>query len=229
TLIAEIFTIECDKISHTESLHLISMEYQVFFSYDQEAVEHIEVNYEPDRYENVEHALDRMLKGTSLHYRIFNNRYIILYESSPQAINSLRDMVQHLETVIDKEERVPFRRNLFPLAKLPTRSAFSVKPIAFTVSGTITDDTGEPLIGVNIQVKGSNKGTSTDFDGEFTLEDIDENAILIISYVGYQTQEIPVAGKSNLDIVMSSDSQLLDEVVVVGYGTQSKRNITSAI
>src|SRR5699024_8416310 len=100
---------------------------------------------------------------------------------------------------------------------------------AFTVSGTITDDTGEPLIGVNIQVKGSNKGTSTDFDGEFTLEDIDENAILIISYVGYQTQEIPVAGKSNLDIVMSSDSQLLDEVVVVGYGTQKRANISGAV
>src|SRR5690625_417450 len=221
---------ENEKISLTEALYRISIEYQVFFSYDQEAVQDIEVNYEPDRYQNVEHALDRMLKGTSLHYRIFNNRYIILYESSPEAINSLKDMVQHLESVIDKEEKTPLRRSAPALSALPVRNkSFSVQPVAFSVSGIVTDQEGEPLIGVNIQVKGSNKGTSTDFDGEFTLEDIDENAILVISYVGYQTQEIPVAGKSRLEIVMSSDSQLLDEVVVVAYGTQRKANLTGSV
>src|SRR5690625_2112926 len=169
--IAEKKPLESEKISLSDALYRISIEYQVFFSYDQEAVQDIEVNYDPDRYENVEHALDRMLKGTFLHYKVFNNRYIILYESSPEAINSLKDMVQHLETVIDKEERTPFRRNSFPLAKLPNRSsALSVKPIAFSVSGVVTDDAGEPLIGVNIQVKGSNKGTATDFDGKFILD-----------------------------------------------------------
>src|SRR5690625_1648522 len=100
---------------------------------------------------------------------------------------------------------------------------------AVTVVGIVTDQEGEPLIGVNIQVKGSSKGTSTDFDGKFTLEDIDENAVLVVSYVGYQTQEVPIAGKSNLDIVMISDSQLLDEVVVVGHGSQRRQDITSAI
>src|SRR5690625_2750564 len=228
--IAEKKPLESEKISLSEALYRISIEYQVFFSYDQEAVQDIEVNYEPDRYQNVEHALDRMLKGTSLHYRIFNNRYIILYESSPEAINSLKDMVQHLESVIDKEEKTPLRRSAPALSALPVRNkSFSVQPVAFSVSGIVTDQEGEPLIGVNIQVKGSNKGTSTDFDGEFTLEDIDENAILVISYVGYQTQEIPVAGKSRLEIVMSSDSQLLDEVVVVAYGTQRKANLTGSV
>src|SRR5690625_2245716 len=96
-----------------------------------------------------------------------------------------------------------------------------------TVTGVVKDNSGEPLIGVNIQVKNSNKGTSTDFDGAFTLEDIDENAILIISYVGYQTQEVFVAGKHDLEIVMLSDSQVLDEVVVVGYGTQSREELTT--
>src|SRR5690625_3733068 len=91
---------------------------------------------------------------------------------------------------------------------------------AVTVVGIVTDQEGEPLIGVNIQVRGSSKGTATDFDGRFTLEDIDENVVLVISYVGYQTQEVPVAGKSNLDIVMVSDSKLLDEVVITALGIE---------
>lgn len=221
---------ENEKISLTEALYRISTEYQVFFSYDQEAVQDVVVNYEPDRYENVEHALDRMLVGTSLHYRMFNNRYIILYESHPEAINSLRDMVQHLESVIDKEENETVRRVTPPLAALPSRTkAFTVAPVVFSVNGTVTDQEGDPLIGVNIQVKGSSKGTSTDFDGNFTLEDIDENAVLVISYVGYQTQEISVAGKLTLEIVMMSDAELLDEVVVVGYGTQRKIDMTGSV
>src|SRR5690625_6681664 len=68
----------------------------------------------------------------------------------------------------------------------------------FCESGILTDHEGEPLIGVNIQVKDSDKGTATDFDGKFSLEDISENAVLIVSYVGYQTQEVVVAGKTNL-------------------------------
>ncbi len=66
------------------------------------------------------------------------------------------------------------------------------------VQGKVTDEVSEPLIGVNIQVKGTDKGAATDFEGNFTLEDIDENALLVVSYVGYQTKEVMVAGKSNL-------------------------------
>src|SRR5690625_2589626 len=101
--------------------------------------------------------------------------------------------------------------------------------VPITVNGIVTDQDGEPLIGVNIQVKGSDKGTATDFDGKFILEDIDENAVLVVSYVGYQTQEVTVSGRSELTITLTSDAQLLDEVVVVGYGTQKKVNLTGAV
>src|SRR5690625_1995598 len=221
---------ESEKISLSEALHRISMEYQVFFSYDQEAVQNIEVNYEPDRYENVEHALKELLTGTSLRFKIFDNRYIILYEQSQQAISSLKGMVRHLESVIDDQEEISqARKNGRPIEILKRNSLKHLQPLAFTVSGTVVDQNGETLIGVNIQVKGSNKGTATDIDGRFTLEDIDENAVLVISYIGFQTQEVAVAGKSSLNITMISDSQLLDEVVVVGYGTQKKVNLTGAI
>ena len=101
--------------------------------------------------------------------------------------------------------------------------------LAISVSGTITDQAGEPLIGVNIQVKGTSKGTSTDLDGHFTLEDIEEDAVLVVSYLGFQTQEITLDGETELNIVMISDSQLLDEVVVVGYGTQRIGDVTGSV
>lgn len=101
--------------------------------------------------------------------------------------------------------------------------------VSHTVEGVIKDQEGNPLIGVNIQVKDSSKGTASDFDGQFVLEDIDKDAILVISYIGYQTQEVEVNGLSHLEITMISDSQMLDEVVVVGYGTQKKSDLTGAV
>src|SRR5699024_11316508 len=97
--------------------------------------------------------------------------------------------------------------------------------VTFSITGKVVDQNDEPLIGVNIQVKGSTKGTATDFDGRFALDDIEEDAVLIISYIGYQTQEVAVAGRSDLTIVLAEDIKTLDEVVVVGYGTQKKANL----
>src|SRR5690606_8048034 len=94
------------------------------------------------------------------------------------------------------------------------------------ITGTITDEEEMPLIGVNIQVKGSNQGTASDLDGRFSLTGVDENAILVVSYIGYQTQEIAVSGQTNFAITMLSDAQLLDELVVVGYGTVKKSDLT---
>src|SRR5690625_638451 len=97
------------------------------------------------------------------------------------------------------------------------------------IRGMVVDDNDEPLIGVNIQVKGTNKGTTTDFDGIFIIDGVEESAVLVVSYIGFQTVEIEVEGRQYIEIVMKPDSQLLDEVVVVGYGSQSRETITGAI
>lgn len=101
--------------------------------------------------------------------------------------------------------------------------------IPVEVAGQVTDDKGEALIGVNVLVRGTNNGTSTDFNGNYSLSNVDENATLIFSYVGYQTQEVPVAGQTSINIQMVSDVQLLDELVVVGYGTMKKSDLTGAV
>ena len=98
-----------------------------------------------------------------------------------------------------------------------------------TVKGTVVDATGEPVIGASVQVKGAGTGVISDIDGNFTLNNVSRDAVLVISYVGYQTQEIKVAGKSFLDITMKEDTEMLEEVVVVGYGTQKKATLTGSV
>ena len=95
------------------------------------------------------------------------------------------------------------------------------------VEGNVIDETGEPVIGASIQIKGTGQGTVTDFDGDFTLSVPAGSNTLIVSYVGMITQEVAV--KPSLRIVLKSDSELLDELVVVGYGTQRKENLTGAV
>src|SRR5690606_26458355 len=86
-------------------------------------------------------------------------------------------------------------------------ASVGIQTISIDVSGNVTDASGEPLIGVNIQVKGSNQGTATDLDGRFTLENVANDAILVFSYVGYHTQEVPVDSRTSITVVLEEDTQ----------------------
>ena len=97
-----------------------------------------------------------------------------------------------------------------------------------TVTGTVFDDTGMTVIGASVAEKGTNNGAITDIDGKFTVK-VQDDAILVISYIGYVTQEISVKGKTNINVTLKEDSEVLDEVVVVGYGVQKKANLTGAV
>ncbi len=96
------------------------------------------------------------------------------------------------------------------------------------VSGVVTDGTGETVIGASVLEKGTTNGTITDLDGKFILT-VNDNAVLQISYVGYTTQEVPVKGKTSFNITLKEDSEMLEEVVVVGYGAQKKESVVGAI
>ena len=98
-----------------------------------------------------------------------------------------------------------------------------------TVTGTVKDATGEPMIGVSVLVDGTSIGGVTNLDGNFTIQKVPNNAVLKISYVGYKEQKVSVAGKSSVDVVMQEDAMGLDEVVVVGYGTMKKKDLTGAV
>ncbi len=98
-----------------------------------------------------------------------------------------------------------------------------------TITGTILDETNAPIPGVNVLEKGTSNGTETDFDGNFSLNLKNENSVLVVSFIGYKTQEIPTSGKQNITVNLTEDSQTLEEVVIVGYGSQKKSDLTGSI
>src|SRR5690606_22944660 len=99
---------------------------------------------------------------------------------------------------------------------------------AQTVSGTVSDANG-PLPGASVLVKGTTNGTQTDFDGNFTLDGVGESAILAISYIGCKTVEIPVNGRSTINVTLEEDAQALEEVVIIGYGQTTIEDATGAV
>lgn len=98
-----------------------------------------------------------------------------------------------------------------------------------TVSGTVYDTNGEPLVGVTILVQGTSVGTVTDMDGNFTLTNVDPNATLEASYVGMTTQTVAVDGRTSLNITLEEDAEILEELVVIGYQTIRKADLTGAV
>ena len=106
--------------------------------------------------------------------------------------------------------------------------SMALAAVMATVEGQVVDQNGEPIIGASVLVKGTTNGTITDFDGNFTLQNVDNNATLVVSYVGYITQEVKVA-RGKMKIVLVEDSKVLEDVVVVGYSTQAKKDITGSV
>jgi TonB-linked SusC/RagA family outer membrane protein len=138
------------------------------------------------------------------------------------------------------------KHNLFPIARAvvvssviigsgalsahanPPAVAAAATPVGSKISGTIVDASGEPIIGASVLVKGTKLGATTDIDGNFAISNVN-GSTLVISYVGMKTQEINISGKTHIDVVMQDNTEMLSEVVVVGYGTQKKETMTGAV
>ncbi len=119
-------------------------------------------------------------------------------------------------------------KNLFNLILTFFFVGFTTTILGQTITGTVTDATG-PLPGASVVVKGTQNGTTTDFDGNYTLNNVGTDAVLVFSYVGFLTQEIAVDNRTTINVTMAEDQQQLDEVVVIGFGTQTKRDLTGAV
>src|SRR5690606_27201800 len=194
------------------------------------------VSYDDDHRSNVNDELQNLLKETDLNFQIFDTQFVIIYKKDEQGLKSLRQMKNMMEGILQEEDHKKSdksialeRRSSVPLLSRSPEYSLIDRRVVMNISGVVTDEQGEPLVGVNVQVKGSSIGTATDIDGKFIIEDVEDQAVLVVSYIGYQTQEINISGSISLSITLIADSQLLDEVVVVGYGTKRKRDITSAI
>ncbi|WP_236974544.1 SusC/RagA family TonB-linked outer membrane protein [Membranihabitans maritimus] len=149
---------------------------------------------EIDSYNNIEHALNQVLSPIQLGFKkIDAQNYVVIPVVEKDQKQVIGGIDHDFASEVTEEELI-------------------------NISGVVTDEEGEKLIGVNVLVKGTGKGTSTDFDGEFTLEQVEEDAIIVFSYIGYQTQEISLEEKGVGNVVLIRDSKTLDEVVVTALG-----------
>ncbi len=119
-----------------------------------------------------------------------------------------------------------YRKILFLMVGL--LAALGAQAQSITVSGTVTDNYGEPLIGASVLAEGSNAGTATNIDGEYTLT-VAPDAVLVVSYVGYDVQRVAVDGRTTINIIMSENAVMLNEVVAIGYGTVKKSDATGSV
>lgn len=126
-----------------------------------------------------------------------------------------------------KQQKLNLKRGIL----LALLCAFSLSTIAqnITVKGSVADESGETLVGVTVQIQGTATGTVTDVDGNFMIPNVPRNAVLEVSYVGMQTEVIPVNGRTLINVVLTEDTEMLEEVVVVGYGTMRRSDLTGAV
>lgn len=117
-------------------------------------------------------------------------------------------------------------RDIESMSKIETKNR---EDLLITVTGTVVEENSQPLPGVNIMEKGTMNGTTTDADGKFLLNVQDDNSVLIFSFIGYTPQEVLVNGRSVINVALAVDIQSLEEVVVIGYGTQKSKDVTGAV
>lgn len=132
-----------------------------------------------------------------------------------------------LSEILDKNLAFSIQNKMIIISKKEAIGAS--KSILKKITGKIIDEKGEPVIGATVLEEGTSNGAITDVDGEFSLKDVSENSILTISYVGYKTVQLKASDKKLSNIVLQEDSELIDEVVVVGYGTVKKRDLTGSV
>lgn len=203
----------------------LSRQHQVSILFEETTVQGITVPADTRlRSDKLEKQLQTLLKPHGLTVKKINGQayYII---KAPVKGNRLSASVSAPEAVLmpTPEGTVSAIQPL--AATLPTTTAVT----DIRVSGRVTGEKGEALPGVNIVVKGAIRGTNTDADGRYQLSVPNGETVLVFSFVGYASQEIPVGNRTTLDVQLLPDNKSLNEVVVVGYGTQSRRNLTTAI
>lgn len=216
-----------------EVLEEISEHYQVFFSYDTELVRDIEVEFHFKAGESLDTAIDRLLGKVGLQYKTIGSKYYVIHPETKKGKRGARKLERKIRQIrkLEKRENLSLqsqKNNKYEQFRSVAENAIELKAV-YPVNGTVTSDEGEVLIGVNIQVKGTSRGTITDLDGKYSIDLSGAEDVLVFSYTGYQRQEVVVGNRTTIDVIMAPDNTLLDEVVVVGYGSQKKSTLVGSV
>jgi TonB-linked SusC/RagA family outer membrane protein len=196
-------TLTLNYVSLENALSELEKTAHIKFSYNSRALnlgQKVSIN---EKNEVLSNVLNKLLKPLGIRYMQVSNR-IVLRKEDEKNVGFLQETEQ--TTKLDKNINTDI-----------------------AIKGVITDENGEKLPGVSITVKGTTRGTTTDINGEYSLAIPDNKAVLVFSFVGYMPQEIVIGNKTILNVLLQVDNKALDEVVVVGYGTAKKKDLTGAV
>lgn len=217
-----------------DMLNQLSRQYKVSILFEESVVQGIVL--ESDAAERssrkLEKQLDQMLRPHGLHYKkIGQSQYVVFAVKSSQSQSVIKSQLPAEVTVLApiNSENALQAPNVNSLPASSPAASTERKIADLLVSGQVLDEKDEGLPGVSVVVKGTQRGTSTDDKGKYSLNVPDEDAILVFSFLGYVTSEIPVGAQTQLNVKLKADTKALEEVVVVGYGTQKKVNLTGAV
>jgi TonB-linked SusC/RagA family outer membrane protein len=211
-------SVRLESYSLKQGLKELEKSFAVSIAYKDEWVENKVIQTTKTTFKTVEEALDIMLRQTSLYYEKGGEKFYVIYEKKP---------VKKLVAAADQTTSISTTPLLYSFPSFPPTeyladrlSALRQNDLAIAITGKVRDENGNDFPGVNVVVKGSSVGTSTDISGKYSLEVPDENAVLVFSFIGYATQEVAVGSRTTVDVAMAPDIQALDEVVVTALGIE---------
>lgn len=195
-------------------LNQLEVKYSVSFIYKSQ-LEHKQLSAgDIDKQSSLEAALDYLTSANELRYKKIRDSFYIIYSKDEAAP----------ETPVKAGDNAPS----LPL-NMPGMIYSPALPQQIIIKGQVTDEKGQPAPGVTVVLKGTTTGTATDGDGRFSLQAPDGNGVLEFSYIGYTRQEVPINNRTTINIQLTPDIKSMSEVVVVGYGTQKKVNLTGSV
>lgn len=212
----------------TEVLDKISQKYEVIFSYESQLLQEVEVDFVFKNGETIDSVIDRLFSQTNLRYKTIGQKYYVIHQNEKVGNKPSKKGDDKIEQIqkLDHQRTLSLKNiQQFGSSMIPSIIDLISE---IRVSGQVTLANGDPLIGVNIQVEGTFDGTTTDLDGNFTI-DVPEGSRLVFSYLGMETQTIEVGNQKTLNVIMKEVTSQLDEIVVIGYSSQTKESLTGSV
>ena len=200
---------------------LVSLEkkFQVYFTFESQVIQNKYISSEMEVTENLEETLTNVLTPLKLRYKKISDKYYTIY-----SLEELREKEGDLKRMFDLPN---MKYNLETRFTADMRRG--LPEMVLIVSGTVTDENNLPLPGVNVLEKGTTNGTATDVSGKFTLNVEGENSVLVFSFIGYTNVEMAVGARSVINVSLQPSVQSLEEIVVIGYGTVERKDLTGSV
>ncbi|MEM8889605.1 MAG: SusC/RagA family TonB-linked outer membrane protein [Bacteroidota bacterium] len=217
----------------SEVLDELGEKYQVFFSYNIDLLMNVTVDFTYSEGESLEQAMDRLLVNTNFTYETYGQKYFVVFEKTKKGIRDAKKLKRNVKRIHKLENKGNI--NVSPTSgesinKIrETVDYVTSKTMEKTLRGKVVNEEGEPLVGASIRAKGTTRGALTNEQGEFVLNVPEEVETLFISYFGYARQEVEIGDGAYFDIVMSESTSTLGEVVMLGYISKNRSDVTSSV